>query len=256
MVSAAFALTTALASAQAVSAQDGDLILGFQITKAGVTAGVTGDNSNLEVDLGSFGNFTTSSSATFTSVTATDLSSTYGSSWASSQYLTWGVAGTNGDNANFDATYSKSSGPSSSASKSSTYALVAGLGGGLNGATAESDSATAGVVQTSQASSYTGELTVQGSNTYATDDFKNFVGRYVTDVNGGSTAGAIGSIDLYALTTSSSTPTELGVFSLASDGTFTYNGVNAAAVPEPSAYALGVCAVLLFLVLRRRQSVS
>ncbi len=46
-----------------------------------------------------------------------------------------------------------------------------------------------------------------------------------------------------------------GTFVLSNNGdTLTYNAL--AATPEPSAYALGACAVALFLVLRRRKSVA
>ena len=49
---------------------------------------------------------------------------------------------------------------------------------------------------------------------------------------------------------------ELGTFSLSSGGVLTFTGADAAAVPEPSAYALGICAAVLFFVLRRRQKLA
>jgi hypothetical protein len=74
-----------------------------------------------------------------------------------------------------------------------------------------------------------------------------------------------GSDELYSFTPQSQTGSginktfpyalDLGTFSLSSAGVLTFTG-SAAAVPEPSAYALGICAALLFLVLRRRSTVA
>jgi hypothetical protein len=84
------------------------------------------------------------------------------------------------------------------------------------------------------------------------------------NLNGGSFGLASGAqpalLSLYTPTsvvaldtlTAGGTPTELGTFTVSSAGvTF-----NAAAVPEPSAYALGICAFLLFWVLKRRNSIA
>jgi hypothetical protein len=62
--------------------------------------------------------------------------------------------------------------------------------------------------------------------------------------------------DLYSLT-KSGTPVEVGVFSTATvggDTVLTFNSLSA--TPEPSAYALGLCAVALFFVLKRRRTVA
>jgi hypothetical protein len=46
-----------------------------------------------------------------------------------------------------------------------------------------------------------------------------------------------------------------GTFSLSGSGSNVTFSFNPQAVPEPSAYALGLCAMLLFWVLKRRSSI-
>jgi hypothetical protein len=238
------------ASAQNVPAGPDDLILGFQVTDG---AG-QGGTSNLEVDLGDISLYTPVTSYTLSQLAVADLVSTYGSNWATRSDLSWGVAGVSSVGTNqFALTYSGSSAPSDSSAQAVPYGAIGALPGGLNTTAHTANSTSSAVLPTSQGNSYTGELT-DGGTTSA--DFQFFSQTDITDVNGG--AGAVGSVDLYTFnqgTGRTQPPATLdGVFSLSSDGTLSFNA--AAAVPEPSAYALGICAVLLFIVLKRRQSVS
>ena len=79
------------ASAQ-VQANYNDLILGFRAT------GGQGQNTNLEVNLGSVALYTNpaSSPMVVTRLSASDLSGTYGATWKTRTDLVWGIIGTAG----------------------------------------------------------------------------------------------------------------------------------------------------------------
>ena len=88
LTAAGFASISAMA--QNVSSGAQDLILGFQVTD-GASPGAT---SNLEVDLGPASNFTTTTSLeTLPQLTLADLTSVYGSSWATRGDLEFAIAG-------------------------------------------------------------------------------------------------------------------------------------------------------------------
>ncbi|HVM59330.1 MAG TPA: PKD domain-containing protein [Verrucomicrobiae bacterium] len=79
--------------AQTVTAQFGDLILGFR------ASGAPGQSLNLEVDLGSMSNFYGLAAGTTVSLPALalqDLANTYGSSWYTRTDLWWGAIATTG----------------------------------------------------------------------------------------------------------------------------------------------------------------
>jgi hypothetical protein len=232
----AASLASVSASAQNVSTSANDLILGFEITD---NSG-QGATSDLEVDLGSITNFTNTASLTLSQLSVADLVSTYGSGWATRSDLAWGAAGViSAGSETFDATINAPS----SAKNSSQSALNAPTG--AIGALYQ------GLLANSTANSWTGERTNLGGSS---SDFQYFNPTQVTD-----TTAPVGSINLYSFFPSSgrspAPPTLLGSFSLSSAGALTYVG-SAYAVPEPSAYALGICAALLFVVLRRRQTVA
>jgi hypothetical protein len=63
------------------------------------------------------------------------------------------------------------------------------------------------------------------------------------------------SASLFTLTPNG-TPVEIGTFSTSTVGGITTLTFDTVAAPEPSAYALGLCAVALFFVLKRRRSVA
>ena len=88
-------LLTPAVRAGVVSAQQGDLILGFRAT------GGTGAGVNLEVDLGSVSNFYNGaySSVNLSSLVTQDLIDTYGANWGTRTDLFWGAAATDGNTA-------------------------------------------------------------------------------------------------------------------------------------------------------------
>jgi len=244
---AAIASASTFASAQTVSAGSEDLILGFEVTD-GAGQGATTD---LEIDLGSASLFTASYSQTFSQVLAADLTATYGSNWATRGDISWGVAGvlSDGSTSNaFDLTSQTVPKTSNNNGLASGFSAISALAGGLNNQTALTSSSAADV-STTQASSWKGERTVSASS-----DFNALSGAGVSE-----TTSTTGSIDLYQFEPSTARPapnaTDLGTFSLTSGGVFTFTG-EAAAVPEPSAYALGICALVLFVVLRRRSTIA
>ncbi len=87
------ALLAPALQAQTISAQQGDLIVGFRAT-GGMGVGV-----NLEVDLGSISNFYNgaNNSLTFSSLVAQDLIDVYGANWGTRTDLFWGAAATDGN---------------------------------------------------------------------------------------------------------------------------------------------------------------
>jgi hypothetical protein len=249
VVLAAISFASTSASAQSInSVATNDLVLGFETDDGG-------SSNVLEVNLGLASQFSTSASTfTLSQVTNTDLAGAFGTSWASAIDIIWGVAGNSsgtGSTGAFDVTYNKSGAPSST---SSTRTTVSGQvnaftqSGTLVSATPESDTTSAAQLATGSGtfSQYIGETA---------GDYGSLP-KFSTVFNDQSdTVDPLGSLKLYS--DSSSGATLLGSFTLASTGvgneTFTFTG--AQAVPEPSAYALGICAMLLFWVLKRRSSI-
>jgi hypothetical protein len=245
---AAISFASTAASAQTVSAGLNDLILGFQLPSGSSQQGASTD---LEVDLGSFTNFTASTQTiTLPQLALADLTSTYGSSWATT--VDWSVAGNN-TSSGFDMTSTQLVKTSSQGGLSGAVSAIGGLIAGLNGQPATANSSSAALIGGSPAASSIG-------NSYTSEEAGNGYGFVPTAEQTGA-----GSDELYSFTPQSQTGTgvhktfpnaiDLGTFSLSSAGVLTFTG-SAAAVPEPSAYALGICAALLFLVLRRRSTVA
>jgi hypothetical protein len=252
---AALALTVLGFASTAASAQvvttAGDLILGFQLSSS---------PTDLELDLGAASLFTTTATLTLTSNLSTaDLISAFGSGWASTTAgsgVNWGaaanagVAGSSTQKYNLDLTSLASAGTPSGKGTNTLngyYQDITQLttgSGGISGATAASTSTSALIGNSgSPASGIAASYTSQEGKLVGLDSNIEQTGA--------------GSDELYAYigTGNSGTVTDLGKLTLTSTGALTFTG-SAAAVPEPSAYALGICAVLLFIVLRRRHSVA
>jgi len=251
---AAISFVSTHASAQ--SAGQFDLILGFETTDA--TA--PGNNTNLEIDLGPASNFTTSySNANFSQLVGTDLSNTYGSGWATRTDLVWGVSGiTSNDGTNtFDTTINTAN-PRVASSLGTPWGNIANLVPGFNAGTVASNSSAVTIgngttAATSIADSYSSLLVVSGGG-----DYGQFNAGQTQVVN---TTGPDGNLELYGYFQGSGRPaplaTNFGTFSLSGSGNsadLSFTGV--AAVPEPSSYALGFCAAILFWVLKRRRTVA
>jgi hypothetical protein len=255
----AVSLTSTGASAQ-VAASQTDMIFGVQDENG--NNGGSNFGANLEVDLGAESAFTTSAVLSFPQVTLNDLKNIFSSNWSSTTSgASWSVFGSTATIPSFyDTNNQGNPGDNTSATLNGVYSLVNAVYGGLN--TTTNASAT-------YLSDTNGKGAQIGSNSNPANVLTNSYGYNETGKNGANgpgfgyaggdeTVGA-GTDELYFISTaggSKQDAVDLGTFSLSSAGVLTFNGINAAAVPEPSAYALGVCAVLLFLVLRRRQSVS
>ena len=89
-VHAILALGLASQAAHAVTAGDGDVLLGFRAT------GGTGSSTNLVVNIGQASQFTGATGATTVTSLNADLTAIYGASWATRTDLVWGVIGGTG----------------------------------------------------------------------------------------------------------------------------------------------------------------
>jgi hypothetical protein len=276
IVLAATAFYAPHASAQVGSAGSTDLVLSFRVTDGQGT----GASTDLEVDLGSEANFTSSTALTTPdALLETDLVATYGANWATRTDLVWGVAGiigvtgTNPSNRvySFDATSSAGAQlAGSSPTFTSAYTNIGGLVSGLNNGTALGVDANAAQIgnSTISASSTSDSYITQLSNQGAYNgDYGYFtpgaLGSPIntsglTEVNYGVSQSPIGSDELYSYATTKVAGTDgtnLGTFSLDAAGDFAFTGSAAVAAPEPSTYALMAGAMgLLFLAVRRRRS--
>ena len=244
MVLAAIGLSTVSASAQ--------LILGFELDDT--------SSNNLEVNLGSLSNFTTTTpleTVISGSTLSLDLgaSNAYGSSWATSADLVWGVAGAAGST-KIDVTYDVVDNGAPPTLFSSDVSTASGPIGGLlttyNDNSASSTEHTSNAVLiTSSSTNPSGAWTAAEGGVGRSNDFDE-LNAYTTEDTDGSPEYSIG---LYQFT--GSTPTKLGTFTLDSSGNLTYVGVSPTVVPEPSTYALFASgALLLFVALRRRKTVA
>jgi len=250
---AAVSIVSTRASAQ--NAQLGDMILSFEVNDGTGT----GSNTNLEIDLGTATNFIPSYSVnSFSQVVAADLINTYGSNWNTRTDLVWGISGaTSNDGSNKFATTINSASPRVALSLATPYGDIASLSSGFNTGTVGSSASAVTVGSnttpaSSIANSYTSLLT-----TSPTADYGFFGAGQTQDVN---TTGPDGSLELYGYFQSGKVSgkyplaTAEGLFTLSSaaDGSTVDLSFNPQAVPEPSSYVLGVCAAVLFFVLRRR----
>ena len=254
-------------SASAQSASTGDLILGFRINDSTTP----GNTTNLEVDLGAYTNYTNLEgtgtveqlnvgAGNYVGVngagglSVTDLQNAFGNGtsnplWNTRSDLIWGVAGSRGSPSN--ETFLTSTSTLFDNTTLGVAVPVTALYNGFGNVTLTGNSTTAGTIATSTAGGWTYQVTNNGGNAAGND--------FATGLNleqGVSSTGTE-TLNLYDLTKHPSTTaaTLVGTFNLASNGTFTFDATPAA-VPEPSAYALGICAMLLFLVLKRRSAIK
>jgi len=251
---AALAFTAILGTSSARAQNPGDLILGFEEPGTGGSANV------YEVDLGSISQFSTAQ--TF-DLSTSDLSSDFGSGWASSSLLQFGVIG------DTETSGGLTLGSSALANKTiftswNTFATAPTEKSNQNTAASYVQSLYNDVSNTGHTSS-----TLEAVNTTTTDssgfayfnktdhNFAFGTGYATSDLDynsdGSTSAPTSAVLDLYevAQTSSGTAPgTLLGTFSLAGNGNLTYSPE---AVPEPSSYALvGFGALVLVWNLRRR----
>ena len=249
-----------------ITMNDGDMLLGFR------TANAPGNTLNLEVDLGSFSQFTLMNGGSFLlpQLSVLDLQGTYGSgtSWQRSD-LFWSI-GTSSFNSvpglpddSFFET-SVSNGNPSTVFKRQTAGLQFTIsqnmdGGisGLNGATSTTNSNFAALIQDSgnsydaNISSFGGFTQPWNANPPSLMSFAN-----VENTTNMASRGFVSS-DLYELlptTSGTANAVKLGTFDLFSNGTLEFFSV----IPEPSTYrmlALGATLLCGLMILRRRRSV-
>ncbi len=263
----AFAGGAVAVQAQTVTAGLNNLILGFRAT------GGTGAAVNLEVNLGSVSQFynVLGNPISLTGLSVADLSAAYGSNWFNRSDLFWGVAGTTGSavgttvngativtktlwgtatetTLGVQSTAWNRLGTFSQQGPANTIAtLYSGGIGSLNGATATGNSATAALLDTSLAGSWSKQ---EGTNAAA---FGSQMSK--SSFENGTPGSSVAVSDLYELQPGSGAGSYLGSFAL-TEGGLSYAGsaAGAAAVPEPSTYAaiLGALALGLAALRRRR----
>jgi hypothetical protein len=232
-------------SAMAQTFNTGDLILGFRLNSGTGTSG-----TNLEIDLGSASTFNFATSHSVAGLNVSDLTSLYTASWNSNANLVWSVAAATDASSNIlflsDPSNASTVIPIKSTSGDATS--IRGLyseQGSPQGSNASSFD-----VAPTDASSYASIIrNVNGGSQFSTD--YNFV-PFETE-QGVSSSGT--SIDLYELVpaigkgANNQTATDLGTFTVNGNGTLDFT---AAAVPEPSTYALFGFSALALLMMSRR----
>jgi hypothetical protein len=221
------------AQAQLTNSTAGDTFLGFEDTTL---------NKNLVVDLGNGANLNT-----FTSLNlATDLAAVFGSNWATNVNLQYGLFGINTTKTTiWSSVVSGAAAPvkKTSGALATTYAHYTALQGNFNTDVANGQLLTQGVQMNVGTGSDTGFATWTGNTPTAggTSAFAVYNQTLETGVGG--------SLDIYAVTSSSQTL--LNTFTLKNTGVIS----SLSAVPEPSTYALmGLGALMLVGLVRRRMA--
>lgn len=250
---AGVALFSQAAKADTLQYNPGQLLMGFSL----VTGYGTGQTTKEYVlDLGSYQQFVTSGG--FTTINLNSDLSAFDPGWASATNITWGLIGYSGtststlvfasmDGASTDALYSNF--PSKGqATGVVNYVTDFVTQGGFDGAAGSSVN---GEMQV-PSGTYSWANSVDGSvvtnlsfGKFATSDFLANDGSYSP-----TTLDNV-SLDLVEMKVGAGTGTELGSFSLASNGDLSYQ---AEAVPEPSTYAMIITGGLGCLCMFRRRS--
>jgi hypothetical protein len=255
------------AHAQVAGYNEGDLLLGFEQQNG--SGGVT--SNDYVVDLGSASTFIGASTLTFNLSTA-NLISAFGTNWANNtpagSLVQWGVVGgsdANGpitlgsqtlqENTLFYTLGEKNVGTKATAPATASNSFQGNINGNIQQFALDYQGTNPGVTGSIIASN---DSIGWSANTPSTNAFGS--NKAIEQPSSGSYTGPTNSqLDLYQLNNTTDTPSStkgvyLGDFSLSSGGVLTFNG--AAAVPEPSAYAMGVIAAALFFVLRRRKALA
>ena len=246
------------AQAQFVPA-NGDLIFGAEKISNGSAIG-----NDLEVDLGTINNFTTTAHLSFPNVSSTDLMSVLGAGFGTATNTFWSVAGTTNlsdvgpyfNRATF-ITLATDPGALSKTGLTTASNAISGIYTGMDTPTSQ------GLISAPNSNGTGIELAASNSESYSAEEiitsgsFFNFSG------TGSTTFGSGVALDLYALNSAGDvngvrntpgTDTLLGTFTYTAAGGLVFTGADfGAAVPEPSTYALmAFGAVALFYVGRRR----
>ncbi len=237
----------------------GDLLIGFE---------QQGAASDYVVDLGSATQFLNASTPLNFQLSTTDLAADFTSNWAvntnGATDVQWGVIGNDEgkvaqSNANTiwytqgevvaGTTNAALTGKSASAlhQVSSTIQNLETGSGGFSGGTSTSDT-TNGINQSATAANSWSSFAPGGYSGGTAFG----LGFEIEQPGSGNNVGPTDSVlDLFEYVPGASSASLLGTFSLAGNGDLTFDPQ---AVPEPSAYALGITALVLFGVLKRRRS--
>lgn len=260
-------------TSRAVTAIAGDLILGFR------ASGGTGADKNLTVNIGPASNYYGAGPGTFvvTSLSALDLSQTYGAGWASRSDLSWGIAGTTGAAAvgiaparTLWASRAESAPGTTSTPwlRGTTFtlqipsntisSLYTGAPGSLSNAAATANSASSAVIDTASAGSWTAQedFTAGVSFRY----FNPSVLSRMDAIPGAPAAydgvNGYGVLDLFEVRpgTAGAPASLVGAFGLNTGGqlVFSTDPLVFAPIPEPSAALTGLGALFALLLRRRR----
>ena len=267
------------AHAQVSGYSEGDLLIGFEQQDGKGDGGVNAND--FVVDLGGANNFINATSKlTFNLSTTSSGLGVFGTNWASntavgaggaSALVQWGVVG----GSDKFGPITVGTGPTAVTLPVDTLFYTQGE---LNVGTQSTPPATGstgaqgnidGKIQTF-ANDFQGANTTSAGAIIGTSDPDSWStlgtpstsafgsSKNIEQPSSGSFTGPTNSqLDLYELNTSSNhaPATLLGNFSLTSLGVLTFNPA-AAAVPEPTSYALALVAAATFLVLRRRKALS
>jgi len=242
LLCAAAALTATKAQAQAT---DNDLLLCFR-----ATAG-TGADVNLYVNLG---NVVSPEPIQETLSLNSDLTSVYGSSWASDSNLYWSVIGTTGALAggaySADDLFVSSPDPADNPSDPGSPLQQSATRGAIENVYLAANSGTAGAISQSSFGPSSGNSSSYGSE-YASE-FNNGGFDMTFEQSGDVASGPLSSdvYELYAGSMLTKQQIDLGTVTLSSDGNF------AVSVPEPSTWAMLILGAASLLVLRRRRSLA
>ena len=247
-LASAAVLSTSAQAAGSVNASytSGDLLVGFELSGAA---------NNYVVDLGSASQLTSNQSF---QLSTADLVADFGSGWANSNSnvvtnpdLQWGlIANDQGKLAQGNANTIWFTSTSSTALNGFSASALHGISnsiqnldtgsGGFLGTTTTSD--TTNAINQSAAAANSWTSFAPGSTGFG-------LGISVEQANNVGPTAAVE--DVFEYVPGTSQANLLGTLSLSSGGVLTFT-----AVPEPSTYALGITAVVLFLVLKRRKSIT
>ena len=265
---AAAAVLGTSAQAQVFTAySSGDALLGFE---------QAGNASDYVVDLGSVSQFITATAPVTLQLSTTDLSAVFGSTWASNSQtnlVQWGVVANDQGQ-----TISKNTDGNSiwytkgeTTSGTQTTAPIRGTASALanvSNAIQNLDTGNGGYDSELSTANANNAIVTAASAGNSWSSFKPGVadgqvafgiGTDIEQAATGATGPTNSVLDLYEVDTktgSNQPATFLGAFDLSSTGLLTFDPASAKAVPEPSAYALGITALVLFGVLKRRKSIQ
>jgi len=254
------ALAGLSAKASTITAQSGDLLLGFY--SINTSTGSPSQTDVLTIDLGQasqFYNATPGSTFTLSGVTLADLSGIYGSSWftSTSNLLSWGVVGVAGS-ATSDghakagtvwSTVASGTGSRAATTKTSlntAISYIQTLQNHISGVTSTANSSTAFDDSTGSSGNYYSEDTVQSGVSFG--NLSPLVDNTNTNVVSGVEYSDLWEQQPGTNPTAKGTASLLGTFALSNSGVLTFT-----AAPEPSTVTLAIAAGLAMLASRRRR---